>query len=301
MSYQNPGQVQASGSQFSTRATAMPDVKQTRQGHSFEKQAKVLTSSFDGAPVTTSVDGYDNTNDTGTSGVISSACDIDFVQHGHCDNVNFRTAHVQQLCTSVPTTSGVSKIMPQKTALKKTLIEQNKECVKPVEIKFELAPKATSNRFNTLTVEEPETLKLSCKPSSQENIHEHLICAVCLDYYYKPYQCPCGHTFCESCLRQLYHNCAGTLKSPICRSPVRYIEPANEIREELHKLCIPEKKRRDEFEKKAKYRQWPLPPIGHVHFLRKRQTLVPLRDRTLLKLASVLLLVVCYAILYILQ
>jgi hypothetical protein len=157
------------------------------------------------------------------------------------------------------------------------------------------------NRFEPLSVQEPAIVKPVAHTSLDAVVQEqeHLICAVCLDYFYKPYHCPCSHVFCEPCLRQLYHNRVGRLKCPVCRSTVRYIEPANDVREQVQKLGNPTTKQRELFEKKAKYRTWPLPPLGPLPFLRRRQTLVPKRDRNLIISTAVLLLIVCFAMLYI--
>jgi hypothetical protein len=159
------------------------------------------------------------------------------------------------------------------------------------------------NRFEPLSVQEPAIVKPVAHATLDAVVQEqeHLICAVCLDYFYKPYQCPCSHVFCEPCLRQLYHSRVGKLKCPVCRSTVRYIEPANDVREQVRKLGNPTTKQRELFEKKAKYRTWPLPPLGPLPFLRRRQTLVPKRDRNLIISAAVLLLIVCFAMLYIIQ
>ena len=163
--------------------------------------------------------------------------------------------------------------------------------------------KPSLNRFGLLEVEEPVTENHFRKghkiPDISANQY-HLTCAVCLDYFYQPYECPCSHVFCESCLRQLYHNRAGTMKCPICREPVKYIQPANRIRKEIRELRNPSIKEREQFEKTAKHKKWLLPPIGPFPFLRKRQTLVPSQDRNFVILASILLLVICYTMLYIL-
>ena len=173
---------------------------------------------------------------------------------------------------------------------------------KPAEMKLPERSKSesfdyTTNNFNPISVGES---KLS-HSNSDTVIEEHLICAVCLDYFYNPYRCPCDHVFCESCLRQLYHNRAGNLKCPICRSKVKYIEPANQVREDIDKLKNPAIKQRALFEKSAKHKKWPLPPIGALPFLKRRQTLVPRQDQTLIILASALLFVVCCSILYMLS
>lgn len=154
----------------------------------------------------------------------------------------------------------------------------------------------SSNRFGNLKVEEPEVIS----PPDPGMVDDQLTCAVCLDCFYKPHKCPCGHVFCEPCLRQLYHARSGTLKCPVCRSPVRYIEPASELREQLRKFHSLEMKIREAFEKTTKYKSWPLPPTGPLPFLKKVQPLVPSRDMRLIKLAGVLLLMVCCHILYML-
>ena len=77
-----------------------------------------------------------------------------------------------------------------------------------------------------------------------------------------------------------------------------YIEPANEVRQQIRELGNPGMKQRELLEKTAKYRAWPLPPIGPLPFLRRRQTLVPKRDQKPVILAAILLVVVCCAILY---
>lgn len=159
----------------------------------------------------------------------------------------------------------------------------------------ELLP--SRNRFNNLKVEEP---KLISKPICKE-VGDHLVCPVCLDCFYKPYKCPCSHIFCEPCLRQLYHARSGTLKCPVCRGTVKYIEPANELRDELRKFHSTLIKMREGFEKTAKYKSWPLPPTDPLAFLKQSRPLVPHQDRKLIKLAGILLLIVCYVILYIIQ
>ncbi|XP_028414081.1 uncharacterized protein LOC114537151 [Dendronephthya gigantea] len=171
-------------------------------------------------------------------------------------------------------------------------VGRNPPCTKP-----------SSNRFGLLEIEDQVTEDPLQVHNSSPDIaanQYHLTCAVCLDYFYQPYECPCSHVFCESCLRQLYHNRAGTMKCPICREPVKYIQPANRIREEIRQLRNSSMKEREQFEKTAKHKKWPLPPIGPFPFLRKRQTLVPSQDRNLVILASLLLLAICYTMLYIL-
>ncbi len=56
--------------------------------------------------------------------------------------------------------------------------------------------------------------------------HESLTCPVCWDVFYNAYACqPCGHIFCEPCLRRLAkcHVSSGTLAPcPICRQVIAF-------------------------------------------------------------------------------
>ena len=187
----------------------------------------------------------------------------------------------------------------ERTEIKETLTDTTT----PIEMKLHGRTKynkfnSQQNRFNTLPVEEPTVVKPSHNANLHTAIQEHLICAVCLDYFYKPYLCPCSHVFCESCLRQLYHKRAGNMKCPICRSLVKFIMPAMQVRNEIEQLRnTPAIKQRELLEKTAKYRKWPLPPMGILP--RKRRNLAPKQDLTLVIFACIVLFVVCYtAMLY---
>lgn len=52
---------------------------------------------------------------------------------------------------------------------------------------------------------------------------EGLTCAVCLDIYFSPYSCqPCGHVFCEPCLRTVAKNRAANTPCPLCRTLISH-------------------------------------------------------------------------------
>lgn len=54
---------------------------------------------------------------------------------------------------------------------------------------------------------------------SEEEDREGLTCAVCLDVYFSPYSCqPCGHIFCEPCLRTITKNRPTSTPCPLCRT-----------------------------------------------------------------------------------
>lgn len=58
---------------------------------------------------------------------------------------------------------------------------------------------------------------------SEEEDREGLTCAVCLDVYFSPYSCqPCGHTFCEPCLRTIAKNRPTNTTCPLCRTLISH-------------------------------------------------------------------------------
>lgn len=160
----------------------------------------------------------------------------------------------------------------------------------------ELVPK-NFNRFEALAG--LDTTKTEFTQNQQENSikRDDLICAVCLDYYYQPYQCPCLHIFCEPCLKQLYHWRNGTLLCPICRSAVKYIKVPESVRQEINSLQLPSIKQRTFNERNAKHRKWPLPPIGLQTFPCKQTRLVTKVKKNFLALICSMCIV--YIIIYV--
>ncbi|XP_068588526.1 E3 ubiquitin-protein ligase RNF180 isoform X1 [Cebidichthys violaceus] len=58
---------------------------------------------------------------------------------------------------------------------------------------------------------------------SEEEDREGLTCAVCLEVYFSPYSCqPCGHVFCEPCLRTIAKNRPANTPCPLCRTLISH-------------------------------------------------------------------------------
>ena len=54
---------------------------------------------------------------------------------------------------------------------------------------------------------------------ANEPQNHDLICAICLDIFYRPTTLyPCGHIFCDPCLRRLSN--AQIVRCPICRTRI---------------------------------------------------------------------------------
>ncbi|KAG7240862.1 hypothetical protein INR49_023436 [Caranx melampygus] len=79
---------------------------------------------------------------------------------------------------------------------------------------------------------------------SEEEDREGLTCAVCLDVYFSPYSCkPCGHVFCEPCLRTLAKNRPTNTPCPLCRTLISHtnihkgLRPLSVISDAVSNVC----------------------------------------------------------------
>ncbi|XP_070707001.1 E3 ubiquitin-protein ligase RNF180 [Pempheris klunzingeri] len=73
-----------------------------------------------------------------------------------------------------------------------------------------------------LEQEQAESVSGSLLDSEEED-REGLTCAVCLDVYFSPYSCqPCGHVFCEPCLRTIGKNQPTNTPCPLCRTLISH-------------------------------------------------------------------------------
>ncbi|XP_023281355.1 E3 ubiquitin-protein ligase RNF180-like [Seriola lalandi dorsalis] len=95
---------------------------------------------------------------------------------------------------------------------------------------------------------------------SEEEDREGLTCAVCLDVYFSPYSCkPCGHVFCEPCLRTLAKNRPTNTPCPLCRTLISHTDPHQELNQTA-KAFFPKiyYTRKQNFQN-APCAKWPLP------------------------------------------
>jgi len=93
-----------------------------------------------------------------------------------------------------------------------------------------------------------------------DNLPDDLICPVCLDLLFEPFQTePCRHIFCETCLRRLGQKNAMATKCPLCRSRIRFCKhlaaTSREIREQHEAIYL----RRKKFERSTPVFSYPLP------------------------------------------
>ncbi|XP_020491711.2 E3 ubiquitin-protein ligase RNF180 isoform X1 [Labrus bergylta] len=110
-----------------------------------------------------------------------------------------------------------------------------------------------------LEQEQVESVSTSLLDSEEED-REGLTCAVCLDVYFSPYSCqPCGHIFCEPCLRTIAKNRPANTPCPLCRTLISHTNFHKELNQTAKtvfpKVYYP---RKQNFQV-APCAKWPLP------------------------------------------
>merc|ERR1719278_553621 len=105
-------------------------------------------------------------------------------------------------------------------------------------------------RLKELLEGEPELSELA----------DDVICPVCLDLLHEPFQVePCGHIFCEPCLRRLGQKNPMNCSCPLCRTKIGFCKhlaaTSREIREDHEQLYLKRKK----FERSTPVFSYPLP------------------------------------------
>lgn len=134
------------------------------------------------------------------------------------------------------------------------------------------------NKFEVLPVEEStpdstgERTVIETDKTEEEfefDIPAEITCAVCLEMYYRPHSCdPCGHMFCEHCLRQLCRQTPSLTPCPLCRNVIRKCVLQNDLTERINtQYETLYKKRRHEIRNKRK-ETYPLPGCTHFQYER---------------------------------
>ncbi|XP_063067184.1 E3 ubiquitin-protein ligase RNF180 [Engraulis encrasicolus] len=101
---------------------------------------------------------------------------------------------------------------------------------------------------------------LSPAGSEDEEEREGHTCAVCLDVYFSPHMCqPCGHVFCEPCLRTLAKNRPASTPCPLCRTTISHTLFQKELNQTSQTFFPKEYLSRKQTFQKANYAKWPLP------------------------------------------
>ena len=82
--------------------------------------------------------------------------------------------------------------------------------------------KVVQSYFNLCTLSYPHQELLEGEPELSE-LADDVICPVCLDLLHEPFQVePCGHIFCEPCLRRLGQKNPMNCSCPLCRTKIGF-------------------------------------------------------------------------------
>ncbi|XP_042237063.1 uncharacterized protein LOC121876174 [Homarus americanus] len=126
----------------------------------------------------------------------------------------------------------------------------------------------SSSRFQVLAEEElTEDEGDEVTTDDEDQPPEYLKCPVCLDVLYSPLVArPCGHIFCEPCLRRLARPNPTHTLCPMCRQIIGQCMPcpklATEVREKFSELYG----RRRQYEQQHNSQHMPLPWLKHFRF-----------------------------------
>ncbi|CAN9504793.1 unnamed protein product [Ophioblennius macclurei] len=94
----------------------------------------------------------------------------------------------------------------------------------------------------------------------EEDGRDGLTCAVCLDVYFSPYSCqPCGHVFCEPCLRTLAKNRPTSTPCPLCRTLISHTSFHKELNHTVKNFFPKVQSSRKQNFQSAPCARWPLP------------------------------------------
>ncbi|ESO82275.1 hypothetical protein LOTGIDRAFT_237082 [Lottia gigantea] len=91
-------------------------------------------------------------------------------------------------------------------------------------------------------------------------VDSSITCPVCLELYYHPYRVePCGHVFCELCLRKLTTRSCLDIPCPLCRKIIQSCQLDEELSHHITKSFPVKSAARNRAERKSKTKKNPLP------------------------------------------
>ncbi|KAK6174660.1 hypothetical protein SNE40_017895 [Patella caerulea] len=93
---------------------------------------------------------------------------------------------------------------------------------------------------------------------------DNLTCPICLEVYHRPHLVqPCGHIFCDPCLRRLTTRTCAEVPCPMCRIIITSCTPEDELSSRVS-LTYPDRvAARNRAERKSKSKRNPLPRVEH--------------------------------------
>jgi len=180
----------------------------------------------------------------------TSSGDSDIIS-GSSDESNTESDHAEASRESSTDEEIVLRSKKQKEKMRKK--RRRKEMMYKERLRAKIVKKENERKeakLKELLEGEPELSELG----------DDSICPVCLDLLHEPFQVePCGHIFCEPCLRRLGQKNPMNCTCPLCRTKIGFCKhlaaTSREIREEHEGLYLKRKK----FERSTPVFSYPLP------------------------------------------
>jgi len=180
----------------------------------------------------------------------TSSGDSDIIS-GTSDESNTESDHAEASKESSTDEEIVLRSKKQKEKMRKK--RRHKEKLYKERLRAKIVKKENERKeakLKELLEGEPELSELA----------DDVICPVCLDLLHEPFQVePCGHIFCEPCLRRLGQKNPMNCSCPLCRTKIGFCKhlaaTSREIREEHESLYLKRKK----FERSTPVFSYPLP------------------------------------------
>lgn len=102
--------------------------------------------------------------------------------------------------------------------------------------------------------------ELLLEEEEEQGDTEGLTCPVCLEVFFSPHSCqPCGHIFCEPCLRTVAKHRAVNTPCPLCRSLILHTSYEEELAKTVQEVFPMIYCARKQSFQKAATSKWPLP------------------------------------------
>jgi len=180
----------------------------------------------------------------------TSSGDSDIIS-GSSDESNTESDHAEASRESSTDEEIVLRSKKQKEKMRKK--RRHKETMYKERLRAKIVEKENERKeakLKELLEGEPELSELG----------DDVICPVCLDLLHEPFQVePCGHIFCEPCLRRLGQKNPMNCTCPLCRTKIGFCKhlaaTSREIREQHEGLYLKRKK----FERSTPVFSYPLP------------------------------------------
>lgn len=153
-------------------------------------------------------------------------------------------------------------------AVSKAARKRKKQQQKLQKLAVQCNPASPDNTRRRFARSYEELRKSTIVYELERDVDPRLSCPVCLEMYHLPSTChPCGHVFCDLCLRRLTGRGSEGVPCPLCRTIIASCELDRDFDEQLILLHPDIYTARSMSERRTRFRHFPLPytpplPLG---------------------------------------